>query len=177
MIQSTERIALARTPDAVGTIGLIENPPNSRNVVPGEVFFTVDLRHPDDAVLAAMEQAMRDAFADDAGGLALSIQRVWNNPAVAFDPDCIAAIRKAAARLGYPARDMISGPGHNSAHVARVAPTAMIFVPCAGGLSHNEAESADQDHVAAGAAVLLQDVLATDRRLAEARREKQELGL
>ena len=173
MIQSIGRIALGHAPDAVGTVGLIENRPNSRNVVPGEVFFTVDLRHPDDAVLAAMEQAMRDAFADAAGGLALSIECIWSSPAVAFDPCCTAALRDAAASLGYPARDMMSGAAHDSAYVARVAPTAMIFVPCAGGLSHNEAESADQDHVAAGAAVLLEAVLATDRRLAEASREKQ----
>ena len=169
MIQSVERIALARGSAAVGTIGLIESRPNSRNVVPGEVFFTVDLRHPDDAVLAAMEQAMHAAFAEDARGLTLSIERVWDNPAVAFDAGCIAAVRDAAASLGYPAREIVSGAGHDSAYVARVAPTAMIFVPCAGGLSHNEAESAEQAHVAAGAAVLLQAVLATDRRLTETR--------
>ena len=167
MIQSVERIAHAHAPDAVGTVGLIEARPNSRNVVPGEVFFAVDLRHPDDAVLAAMERAMHAAFEADAAGLALSVERVWDNPATAFDPGCIAAVRDAAAALGHPARELVSGAGHDSTYVARVAPTAMIFVPCAGGLSHNEAESAEQAHVAAGAAVLLHAVLATDRRLAE----------
>ncbi len=172
MIQSVERIAHVHAPDAVGTVGLIEALPNSRNVVPGEVFFTVDLRHPDDAVLTAMERAMHAAFEGDAGVLSLSIERVWNNPATAFDPGCIAAVRAAAAALGHPAREIVSGAGHDSAYVARVAPTAMIFVPCAGGLSHNEAESAEQAHVAAGAAVLLHAVLATDRRMAQARQAR-----
>jgi N-carbamoyl-L-amino-acid hydrolase len=166
MIQSVEAIARAHAPNAVGTVGLIESRPNSRNVVPGEVFLTVDFRHPDDAVLELMEQEMHAAFATDASGLLVAIERVWNNPAVAFDPDCIGAVRDAAATLGLSAREMVSGAGHDSAYVARVAPTAMIFVPCAGGLSHNEAESAEKEHVAAGAAVLLRAVLATDRRLA-----------
>jgi len=166
MIQSVEAIAQAHAPDAVGTVGLIENRPNSRNVVPGDVFFTVDLRYPDDAVLEVMERAMHEAFARDAGGLPLSIERVWNNPAIIFHPDCVGAVRDAAAALGFPTREIVSGAGHDSAYTARVVPTSMIFVPCAGGLSHNEAESAEKEDVAAGAAVLLRAVLAFDRRLA-----------
>lgn len=166
MIQSVNAITLAHAPDAVGTVGLVESRPNSRNVVPGQVFFTVDFRHPDDAVLEAMEQAMHAAFARDAGALAFAVAQVWNNPAVMFDGACVGAVRDAAAALGLPAREIVSGAGHDSAYVARVAPTSMIFVPCAGGLSHNEAESAEQHHVVAGASVLLRAVLATDRRLA-----------
>ena len=169
MIQSVNAIALAHAPDAVGTVGLVESRPNSRNVVPGQVFFTVDFRHPDDAVLEAMEQEMHAAFARDAGALSIAVARVWDNPAVVFDANCVGAVRDAAAALGLPAREIVSGAGHDSAYVARVAPTSMIFVPCAGGLSHNEAESAEQHHVAAGASVLLRAVLATDHRLASPR--------
>ncbi|MCQ8240886.1 Zn-dependent hydrolase [Rhizosaccharibacter radicis] len=169
MVRSVGDIAAAHAPDAVGTVGLIECRPNSRNVVPGQVFFTVDLRHPSDAVLDEMEAAMRARFAEDARGLGFRVDDVWNKPAVRFDGECIAAVREAAAGLGFPAREIISGAGHDAAYVAAVAPTTMIFVPCAGGLSHNEAESAEKDHVAAGANVLLRAVLDTDRRLAAAR--------
>ncbi len=166
MVVAIERIAASYAPDAVGTVGLIENHPNSRNVVPGEVFFTIDMRHPDDAVLERMEADLHAAFAECCGSLRWTVERVWNNPAVRFDPDCIEAVRNAAEALALPARELVSGAGHDSAYVARVAPTSMIFVPCAGGLSHNEAESAEKDHVAAGTQVLLRAVLATDRRLA-----------
>jgi N-carbamoyl-L-amino-acid hydrolase len=139
-------------------------------VVPGEVFFTIDLRHHDDAVVLAMENeveaALRGIAADSGVGLAFAC--IWDSPAVHFDADCVGAVRRAAAACGYPARDIVSGAGHDSAYIARVAPTTMVFVPCAGGLSHNEEESAEQDHVAAGANVLLRAVLETDRRLAGA---------
>ena len=82
-----------------------------------------------------------------------------------FDPDCIAAVERAAAAQGLPARRITSGAGHDSAYIARVAPTAMIFVPCDGGVSHNELENTSPEHVAAGANVLLQAVLETDARL------------
>ena len=171
MIGGVHAAAMAHAPDAVGTVGLIEARPNSRNVIPGEVFLTVDLRHPDDAVLAAMEELVR-ATVDDAASesrVHARIERVWDSPAVRFDPGCVSAVARAAASLGFPAREIVSGAGHDSAYIARVAPTTMIFVPCAGGLSHNEAESAEKDDVAAGASVLLRAVLDTDQRFAEER--------
>jgi N-carbamoyl-L-amino-acid hydrolase len=156
-------------PPGVTTVGLLESRPNSRNVIPGSVFFTVDLRHPDDAVLAAMEtQVERQLRAiGERSGVAVAFERVWDSPAVHFHPDCIEAVRAAAQATGHTAREIISGPGHDSAYIARVAPTSMIFVPCEGGLSHNELENASPEHVAAGAHVLLRAVLATDQRLAE----------
>ncbi len=169
MVAAVNATALAHAPDAVGTVGLIESRPNSRNVIPGSVFFTVDLRHPDDAIVAAMEVALReeiDQIASEARVHA-AVERVWDSPAVRFDEACIASVEQAAAALGHPARRIVSGAGHDSAYVARVAPTTMIFVPCAGGLSHNEAESAEPEHVAAGANVLLRAVLDTDQRLAD----------
>jgi N-carbamoyl-L-amino-acid hydrolase len=126
------RIALDNKPDAVGTVGLMEVKPNSRNVIPGQVFFTVDFRHPDDGVLERMEQALR-AVIEKVGAdlkLEIALERVWNSPAVQFDPACVAAVRAAAEESGFSHRDIISGAGHDSAYIARVAPTAMIFVPC-----------------------------------------------
>jgi len=167
MIDRIDAIAREHAPDAVGSVGLIENRPNSRNVIPGEVFFTVDFRHPDDNVLDVMEGKFRSALAEILSPLNLSYNeaRIWNSPAVKFAPELIECVRVGAQKAGLPARDMISGAGHDAVYVARVAPTTMIFVPCAGGISHNEAESTSFDECAAGAQVLLNAVLEYDRRL------------
>ncbi|MEJ1157466.1 Zn-dependent hydrolase [Prosthecomicrobium sp. N25] len=167
MIDRIDAIAQEHAPNAVGTVGLIENRPNSRNVIPGEVFFTVDLRHPDDAVLDVMESKLRQALGEILTPLKLAYEekRIWHSPAVRFAPALIDCVRIGAERAGFPHRDMVSGAGHDAAYVARVAPTTMIFVPCAGGISHNEAESTSFDECAAGAQVLLNAVLEYDRRL------------
>jgi len=167
MIERIEAIAREHSPDAVGAVGLIENKPNSRNVVPGEVFFTVDFRHPDDKVLDVMETKFRAALAEslEPMKLAYTEARIWDSPAVKFAPDLIECVRIGADKAGFTSRDMISGAGHDAAYIARVAPTTMIFVPCAGGISHNEAESTSFDECAAGAQVLLNAVLEFDRRL------------
>ena len=169
MIAAVSDTALHHGPAGVGTVGLVECRPNSRNVIPGEVFFSIDFRHPEDSVVAAMEDEIRKLVADIAGaaGVAADVQRVWDSPAVRFNDDCIAAVERAAAVQGYSARRIVSGPGHDSAYVARVAPTAMIFVPCEGGLSHNEREKISFGDAAAGANVLLRAVLDTDQRFAE----------
>jgi N-carbamoyl-L-amino-acid hydrolase len=167
MIERIDTIARAHAPDAVGSVGLIENKPNSRNVIPGEVFFTVDFRHPHDNVLDAMEAEFRSSLAEilNALRLAYSEKCIWNSPPVKFAPELIACVREGAAKAGFTSRDIISGAGHDAAYIARVAPTTMIFVPCAGGISHNEAESTSLDECAAGAQVLLNAVLEFDRRL------------
>ena len=169
IIASVHAVAAAHAPDAVGTVGLIESRPNSRNVIPGEVFFTIDLRHPDDATLAAMDIAFHHAAHAIAAtdGLTLTLEQTWSAPAVSFDAGCIATVRAAATACGLSSRDIVSGAGHDSAYIARVAPPTMIFIPCAGGLSHNEAEHAERHDVTAGAEVLLRAVLETDRRLGE----------
>ena len=115
-----------------------------------------------------MERKLMSAVPSVAGEIGLEVgpKKVWDSPAVRFDPDCIAAVRTGTERAGFPSRDMVSGAGHDSAYIARVAPTTMIFVPCAGGLSHNEAESTSFDECAAGAQVLLNAVLEYDRRYA-----------
>jgi N-carbamoyl-L-amino-acid hydrolase len=155
------------TADAVATVGLVEVRPNSRNVIPGEVFFTIDYRHPDDAKIGVMEKAAREAIDRISAELKLEVkvEAIWDSPAVKFDPACIDAVEAAAQSNGFSHRRIVSGPGHDSAYIARVAPTAMIFVPCREGISHNEEESIEFDHAAAGANVLLRAVLDYDRSL------------
>jgi N-carbamoyl-L-amino-acid hydrolase len=167
LIDRIDAIAQAHAPNAVGTVGLIENKPNSRNVIPGEVFFTVDFRHPDDLVLAEMEAEFRAALPEILDPLKLTFEEkmIWNSPAVKFAPDLIDCVRVGAAKAGYDSRDMVSGAGHDAAYIARVAPTTMIFVPCLGGISHNEAESTTLEECGAGAQVLLNAVLEYDSRL------------
>ena len=156
-------------PGAVATVGTIAVHPGSRNVIPGAASLSVDLRHPDAGALdrteAAIEQALAAICAEH--GVTGTLTRIWDSPPVPFDPGCIASVRDAAGSLGYRMRDIVSGAGHDAAYIARIAPTAMIFVPCAGGLSHNEAEDASFEDCGAGAQVLLQAVLDYDRRLAE----------
>jgi N-carbamoyl-L-amino-acid hydrolase len=169
LVEKVEAIARAHAPLAVATVGSMRVKPNSPNVVPGEVLLTVDLRHPEAGVLAAMEAELDAALgaACDPLGLSVACAKIWDQPPVAFDTQCVAAVRGAAAACGFSVRDMVSGAGHDAAYVARVAPTAMIFVPCRGGVSHNEAEFTSQEQCAAGAQVLLQTVLDYDRWLCE----------
>jgi N-carbamoyl-L-amino-acid hydrolase len=169
VIELTDAIARAHGPAAVATVGMVEVKPNSRNVIPGEVFLTVDVRHPEMETLDSVEDALMRASKEacSALGLDLTLTRIWDQPAVRFDADCIACVRAAAAAGGFSFREMISGAGHDAAYVARVAPTSMIFVPCRNGISHNEAEFASKEQCAAGAQVLLQAVLNYDRKLAE----------
>lgn len=148
-------------PEARFTVGIIETAPGSPNTVPGRLRFTVDLRHPDAAQYRSL-RAAADAVVDEAlrrHGLEGGIRCVWEAPGVEFDPACIAAVRRAAAALGCEAMDIVSGAGHDSCNVAAVVPTSMIFVPCAGGLSHNEAESATPADLETGANVLMRAML------------------
>jgi N-carbamoyl-L-amino-acid hydrolase len=154
--------AQQRAPEARMTVGCIETMPGSPNTVPGRLRFTVDLRHPDAAqyrsLCDAAEQLVLDALARHA--LKGAIRRVWEAPGVMFDAQCVAAVRAAVRVLGYSSMEMVSGAGHDSCNLAAVVPTAMIFVPCAGGLSHNEAETAAPADIEAGANVLLHTLLA-----------------
>jgi N-carbamoyl-L-amino-acid hydrolase len=154
---------------AVGTVGILEVKPGSPNVIPGDVFLTIDLRDPEATVIDRMESDIA-AAAKKIGtelGLETSLKTISSEPAVRFDDDCIAAVRAAAEISGYSSREMISRAGHDAAYISRVAPASMIFVPCRDGISHNEAEFSSKEQCAAGAQVLLQAVLDYDRRLAE----------
>jgi len=168
LIGDVRAIALAHAPTAVGTVGQVEVKPNSPNVVPGEVRMTVDLRHHDDATLSAMEAELYASVDRVAGEEKLEIMRrkLHDLAAIKFHPDCIAAVSEAARALGYSQREIISGAGHDAVHMSRITPSAMIFIPCKDGLSHNEAESASREDCAAGAQVLLEAALALDAKLA-----------
>jgi beta-ureidopropionase / N-carbamoyl-L-amino-acid hydrolase len=167
MIDAINDVGTSHLP-GVASVGLIENRPNSRNVVPGEVFFTVDLRHPDEKILDRMETAFRDVLPKIAEALNVTFEEkcIWKSPAVKFAPELIECVRIGAKQAGYTSRDMASGAGHDAAYIARVAPTTMIFVPCLGGISHNEAESTTLEECGAGAQVLLNAVLAHDATFA-----------
>lgn len=155
-------IAVRFQPTALGNVGVLRVAEASRNVVPGHAFLTADLRHPDDITLALMDEEFRAAIAAIAEQQTVEarIDNHWHNPPVAFHADCVAAIRRAAAALGYRHRDVISGAGHDACNLADTVPTGMIFVPCEKGISHNEREYATPEQVAAGANVLLQAMLA-----------------
>ncbi|MBX9590626.1 MAG: M20 family metallo-hydrolase [Hyphomonadaceae bacterium] len=169
IVELVERIARAHAPAAVMTVGSMQVKPNSPNVVPGEVFLTIDMRHPETRTLEAMEGELNAALAavGEPLGLSVAAVKIWDQPPVVFDARCVASVRNAAETSGFSVRDMVSGAGHDAAYVARVAPTAMIFVPCRDGISHNEAEFTSKVQCAAGAQVLLQAVLDYDRWLAE----------
>ena len=166
MIEAIHQVGMNHLP-GVASVGLIENRPNSRNVVPGEVFFTVDLRHPDESVLDKMEAAYQAALPKIAAELRLELEEkcIWKSPAVKFAPNLIDCVREGAKQADYTMREMASGAGHDAAYIARVAPTTMIFVPCLGGISHNEAESTTLEECGAGSQVLLNAVLAYDATL------------
>jgi beta-ureidopropionase / N-carbamoyl-L-amino-acid hydrolase len=167
IVGEVRAIALAHAPTAVGTVGYVQVKPNSPNVVPGEVVMTMDLRHHDDAVLQAMETEMFAALArvGTEEKVEIASKKLHDIAAVRFDPGCVAAVRAAAESLGHAHRDIISGAGHDAVHMSHITPSAMIFVPCKDGLSHNEAESATREDCAAGAQVLLEAALTIDAKL------------
>ncbi len=161
VVDLVNRIGLDNAPLGCATVGMMQVHPNSRNVIPGRVFFTVDFRHPDDAVLARMDAALREGVARIAGeiGLETALEQIFYYEPVKFDAACVASVRAAAQRFGYSHRDMVSGAGHDACYLAQVAPTSMVFVPCVDGISHNEIEDATQEWIEAGANVLLHAML------------------
>ena len=158
-----DAIALDHGPHAVGAAGHIDVYPNSRNVIPGKVVFTVDFRSPNLSVIENMENRLKSEGQSVADSLGLEIEfdKVGGFDPVTFDDNCVGAVRSAAEKLGYSHMDIISGAGHDACWINRVAPTAMIMCPCVDGLSHNEAEEITKDWATAGADVLLHAVLET----------------
>lgn len=143
--------------NACATVGLVQCSPNSRNTIPGKVFFTIDLRHPYDDTLEKMGMEAKEACEKAAreNGLKLEFKEIWVLPATHFNKDCVTAVENAANGLGLTSMNIISGAGHDSFYINKVAPAAMVFVPCEGGISHNEIENARQEDIAAGCSVLL----------------------
>ena len=161
LIDQINRIAHDHSPHAVATVGMLQVSPNSRNTIPGKVFFSIDFRHPDAAQLQSMDDALREEAEEMRGdsGISIDIERIWHSPPIVFDPDCIAAVRQGAEQAGLDHMSIVSGAGHDACYISRVAPTAMIFVPCADGISHNEVESATPEDLAAGCNVLFSAML------------------
>ncbi|CAH0165042.1 N-carbamoyl-L-amino acid hydrolase [Massilia sp. Bi118] len=161
IMQETVAIANRYPPYGRGTVGMVQVFPNSRNVIPGRVKFSIDLRNVNDELLNTMHEEMT-AFIQrtvSETGLKIQLERVSYYPPCPFHPDCVGAVRKAAATLGYSTMDVVSGAGHDAIYVARLAPAGMIFVPCKDGISHNEIEDARPDHLEAGCNVLLHAML------------------
>ncbi|WP_170428081.1 Zn-dependent hydrolase [Ruegeria arenilitoris] len=163
ILEKVDEIAWSHAPHAVGAAGHIDVYPNSRNVIPGKVVFTVDFRSPDLDVITDMENRLRVAAEDivDKMGLQIEFEKVGGFDPVKFDDGCVAAVRDAAERLGFSHTDIISGAGHDACWINRVAPTAMVMCPCVDGLSHNEAEDISKEWAAAGADVLFHAVVET----------------
>ncbi|TWD89025.1 N-carbamoyl-L-amino-acid hydrolase [Variovorax beijingensis] len=161
LVIEVNRIALAHAPHARGTVGWIDNYPNSRNVIPGRVKLSVDLRAADDVVLSAMDAELKEAVQRIAakGKVEATVEQVVYFPPQPFTPALVSAIREAAQAQGMTWMNVISGAGHDAVYLARVCPTAMIFVPCLDGISHNEIEDAQPGHLEAGCNVLLQAML------------------
>ena len=167
VIDLVDRMMRARGEDGRGTVGQLVVVPNSRNVVPGEVRFSVEFRHPDGAELERLAaQFPREAgFIARDCGVALQLTELFRVAPQPFDVGCVGLVRDAAARLGYSWREIVSGAGHDAVYVARHVPTAMIFTPCKDGLSHNEAESIEPGEAEAGTQVLFEAVLGRANRV------------
>ncbi|MDJ0387304.1 Zn-dependent hydrolase [Roseomonas sp. E05] len=166
LVQAVEEIALAAGGDGRATVGRLTVAPDSRNVVPSRVWFSVDLRHGDPKALARMGEAL-EARAESLAAerdVEIAVERFWEFPLTPFDPKLIEALRQAAQGRNLPWRTMPTGIGHDAVYLARRVPTAMIFCPCEGGISHNEAESITPEWAEAGLVVLADAVLATAGR-------------
>ncbi len=163
IIEMVQRVAMDSQPDAVGGVGQAAFSPTSRNVLPGKVVFTVDIRSPDLAKLDGMRARIEAEAAEIAAalGVGCTVEAVGHFDPVTFDPTLVGRVRAAAERLGYSHRNIVSGAGHDACWTAKVAPSTMIMCPCVDGLSHNEDETITPDWAAAGADVLFHAVIET----------------
>ena len=161
LMQQVVACAHRHPPHGRGTVGMVNVHPNSRNVIPGRVKFSIDLRNASDALCELMDADIRAVAAklSAESGLPIEITPVSAYPAQPFHADCVEAVGRAAAKLGYSHMPVVSGAGHDAVYMARLAPAGMIFIPCKDGISHNEIESAMPEHISAGCNVLLHAML------------------
>lgn len=161
IVQAVNRIGHDFQPGACATVGMLQVSPNSRNVIPGEVFMTVDFRHPDDDRLKDMNDALIVAAkaATAKHTLTLKLEQIWSFAATPFEQSCVDAVRNGAEQGGFSHMDIVSGAGHDAIYMAGIAPSGMIFVPCEDGISHNEIENATSEDIAAGCQVLLNAIV------------------
>lgn len=155
--EAVNALGLAQGNEGRATIGLVKVFPNSRNVVPGRVFFSVEFRHPREEALVELDRDFRQLVQRIAEGMGLrwKVEQIFDYAPINFDAGCIDSVRRATEQLGYSHKDMVSGAGHDACYLNKVAPTSMIFVPCVDGLSHNEAEHIHPHWAQAGTNVLL----------------------
>jgi len=161
IMQDVVAAAHRHPPHGRGTVGMVQVFPNSRNVIPGRVKFSIDLRNSTDALVDAMAAEVK-ALAEQVGqehGVQVQIDLVSSYPAQQFHAECVEAVGRAAARLGYSHMPAVSGAGHDAVYMAKLAPAGMIFIPCKDGISHNEIEDAKPEHITAGCNVLLHAML------------------
>ena len=161
VIELINKIGIDHAPDARSTVGMIESYPNSRNVIPGQVFMTAEFRHPNDETLTRMDGLLRDGLEEITKeiGLESAFDQIFYIAPIVFDERCVSAVRDAAETRGLSAREIISGAGHDACNVAAVTPTSMIFIPCVDGISHNEVEDVTPEWSTAGGQVLLGAIL------------------
>lgn len=161
IFEMVQTVTMAAQPNAVGGVGQVTFSPNSRNVLPGTVVFTVDIRTVDQVKLDNMRDTIKQKAAAICEELEVgcSVEQVGHFDPVTFDPDLVENVRKAAIELGYSHMNLVSGAGHDACWAAKVAPATMIMCPCVDGLSHNEAEDITQDWATASTDVLLRAVL------------------
>jgi len=161
LMQDVVAVAHRHPPHGRGTVGMVQVHPNSRNVIPGRVKFSIDLRNASDALVEAMDADIRACAARHSAesGLPIQIELVSHYPAQPFHADCVQAVARAAEKLGYSNMPAVSGAGHDAVYMARLAPAGMIFIPCKDGISHNEIEDAKPEHITAGCNVLLHAML------------------
>ncbi|UVJ46106.1 Zn-dependent hydrolase [Pseudomonas sp. LS1212] len=170
VVAAVNRVALEHQPHACGTVGCLQAYPGSRNVIPGEVRMTLDFRHLEPARLDSMIAQVRQVIESTClqHHLSFTLKPTADFPPLYFEKGCVDAVRSAAQALGLSHMDIVSGAGHDAIFLAELGPAGMIFVPCEGGISHNEIENADPDDLAAGCAVLLRAMLAASEAIAKA---------
>lgn len=169
MIATLEQLILEKFPEGLITFGELQVENSSRNTIPAEINWTIDLRHPNDALLAEMETEVRKTLQLIASekSLEISISQHWLSPATYFDEACVETVQTAVDKLGYSNQQIVSGAGHDAINLATHCPTTMIFIPCINGLSHNEAEDIYLQDAAQGADVLLNAILNYDAMQAQ----------
>ena len=161
VVCSVNQIAQSLSPDGRGTCGVLDVYPSSRNVIPGKVFLTIDIRHPDAMKLKEMEKLLNssvDKIKIDCG-VDINMDKILDFDPVPFDKGISSTIKRATEQLDLQNLNIVSGAGHDAVNMQKIAPSGMIFIPCKDGISHNEAEHAEPRHVSAGANVLLHTII------------------
>ena len=155
------QIGKEEMPEGRATVGMVKTIPNSRNVISNKAWLSVEFRHPSERGLDRMNQKLSVKIKEIAEELNLkySINQILSFPPIHFSDTCIETVRQVTHHLKYSCREIVSGAGHDSCNISKIAPTSMIFIPCIKGISHNEEEEIKPEWMSAGANVLLNSVI------------------